>query len=172
VGGHEGGPLPETVRFKIDDGLGGGGVEAAAGPGQQSGVRHLLGQGVPEAVGGLVRDRLLLEELGRAQGGQGPEQVVLGERRHPAEDGGGEAPPDDRRRLEDLLPLLPEPVDAGGQHRLDGGGHADLVEGAGQPVGPGLSGQGAVLDQGADDLLDEERVAAGVSDEVPGQRGE
>ena len=54
-----------------------------------------------------------------------------------------------------------EPVDSGREDRLDGGGHAGVLDRLGQPVGAALALEVAGLDQLADDLLDEERVAAG-----------
>src|SRR5215207_7636688 len=48
-----------------------------------------------------------------------------------------------------------------GEDRLDGRGDAGIRDGLGQAVGPSPALQVTGLDQLADDLLDEERVAAG-----------
>jgi hypothetical protein len=83
----------------------------------------------------------------------------------------GEVAADDRRALQHRLVLCGETIDSRGRHRLHAGGQPGLVQRTTQSVGPRLSGECAVLDQGADHLLDEEGIATGPLRQVAGQWG-
>src|SRR5262245_22784332 len=58
-----------------------------------------------------------------------------------------------------------EPIDARGEHRLDGRGHLCRVECPGDPESPSLADEDAALDQGADRLLEEEGITSGPVEE-------
>jgi hypothetical protein len=58
-----------------------------------------------------------------------------------------------------------EPIDARGEHRLDGRGNVCRVERPGDPEGSSLADEDTALDQRADRLLEEERIALGPVEE-------
>ena len=122
-------------------------------------ARDLLSERMAERVLGLRIQRRLQDELGVAQlpqrlidlgfgpVGGGDQQVaakVLADR-------GG--------RLQDVLGLRTEAVDARGKDRVDSRRHRDVVDLRHEPVAARLALERSGLGELADDLFDEERVA-------------
>jgi len=68
---------------------------------------------------------------------------------------------DHGRGLEYVLVAAREPIDARREDGLNGLGQHDLVDRGGQPVEAAFTTQDTALDERANHLLDEERVAAG-----------
>jgi hypothetical protein len=170
--GDEGGVLVEPVGVEIDEGGCGGGVEPGAALGQERPVGNLLRQGMPEAVFHDAHSRSLLEELGGTQRTQHVGEVLRRLGGHGGEDRLGERPSDHRGHLERRLLPLGKPVDTGGRRRLHGGRHPHVAQRAREPGGAGCTVEGPILHQGAHQLLDEERIAAGALDDVGQQGGE
>jgi hypothetical protein len=161
VPGDHRGPFVEPVRVMLDEGCGHGGVETGPPPGEEGAVGDFLGEGMPEAVIHHAVPLGLLEKLGGAQGPQPVLQVVVAPGRHRSEDRLREGASNDRCGLEQFLVFGGEPVDAGGEHGLHAGRHLDLVEGTDEAPRAGPTGERPVLDEGPNDLFDEERVATG-----------
>src|SRR5207249_9083376 len=65
----------------------------------------------------------------------------------------------DRRGLEQALVLGRKSVDARGENRLDAGGHRNRLGAFHQPVRTARAGEQAGLDERADTLFEEQRVA-------------
>ena len=114
-----------------------------------------------ERVLGLGEERGGVEELRRHERAQRRGEVGLGEPGHAAEEALAELLPDHRRRLQDTLLALAEPIDARREHRLDGRRHGDCLDRPREPIRPPRPGEAASLLERANHLLDEERVAAG-----------
>ncbi len=123
-----------------------GGVQTGALAGEQVVVDRLAEQGVPERVGraagpgedvGLDGAAQRGLEVGGAEAGHRREQLV------------GDLPAGDARDPDHLAGAVVEPVEVHQQHVGELGGHVS-------PGGPG----------GADQLLDEERVALGAVDDL------
>ncbi|MDP2625869.1 MAG: hypothetical protein Q8Q58_03040 [Candidatus Rokubacteria bacterium] len=79
---------------------------------------------------------------------------------------------DDGRGLEQVLLVLREAVDAGGQYRLDGGRRLERGNGPGGAVPAALAGERSRLDQMPHRLLEKERVALRPLDQEGLQRAE
>ena len=129
---------------------------------REPGVRDLADEQVLEAVGGLAGDRrarLAEQELAQEQVVE--QRVdVLDVGREVLERALPEHAPDDRCALEKRLPRRRQMVDARGDERLERVGDAS------RPAVPG-----AALEQHADRLLDEQRVALGPLEQLLRQRG-
>jgi hypothetical protein len=115
---------------------------------------------VPEAVLDGRIEGPLVHELASRERVERSRQLRLGKRDDASQHRLGELLPDHRRRLENPLFLLREPVDARGQHRLHGARDHDRVDRPDQAVGALRPGEVPGLDQRLHRLLDEERVAA------------
>ncbi len=112
-----------------------------------------------EGVLDLRVERLLVDQLGGDEHRQRRGQLLRAFHdppQHPLR----ELPADHRRRLQQRLLGIPEPVDAGLEHGLHRGRDRDLVDLVPQPVDAALAPQRSALGQRVDDLLDEERIAA------------
>jgi hypothetical protein len=125
---------------------------------QLGAVGHLLREGMPEGV--VFRRLGGTEEVGGREALERRGELGRGQIDHRAQQLEGHVVPDHRRGLEHVLVALPEPIDARREDGLNGLGQRDLLDGGGQPVGAAFSLQHAPLDEGANHLLDEERVAA------------
>ena len=82
-----------------------------------------------------------------------------------------EVPPDHRGPLQDRALLRTQPLDAGGQQRVDGGRHLEIGELDARGPAVAFPFERAVVDQHADQLADEERIALAGGQHAPGDRG-
>src|SRR6185295_17137619 len=82
----------------------------------------------------------------------------------------GHVLPDDRGGLEQPLLLWWQSIDPRGEHGLHRRRHLDDRRGSTQPVGSALADQRTRLDQGADALLQEERIPLGTLNEKSSER--
>ena len=147
-------------------------MERLAALQEQAAVRDLVGQGVLERVLALGEQADRIEQLGGLEARERCVQRVvrqLGDglqqrERHVLADHGS--------RLEQTLVVGLETVDASGQDRLDRRRHPEVRQILGQTVGTAPTDQRAGLDQAPDALLQEERVALGLLDQVALQRDE
>ena len=129
-------------------------------------VRHFLDQRVAEHIDRLAKQRPRQDEPLALQG-----RDALGDRRvgqdafdHPLP----EDPSAHGRGLQDALRTGREAVEPGRQHLLHGGGHAWRHARGDHDAALSLDDD-VRLPQAADDLLDEERVAAGAQQDRFGQ---
>ena len=74
------------------------------------------------------------------------------------------------RSLQQVFGLRGQPVEARGQHGLDGGGHLHGDEGLRQAIGPWFTNKPLRLDQRPDALFQEEGIALGAPNEESLQR--
>src|SRR5258705_486628 len=125
-------------------------------------VGDFLGERMLEGVLDLGEEHLLEDQIASAERANGVFQLRLGNLADPLEDRLREALADDRRGLQKAPLALGKPIDARRQQRLDRRRYAELGDGPDQPIRPAPALQAAPLDQRLDDLLDEERIAAGV----------
>jgi len=80
---------------------------------------------------------------------------------------------DHRGPLQQVPVAAVQPVETGRDQRLDGRGHGSGGQVAGHLPATGLAAQPALLDQGGQQLLDEQRVpAGGPGDPLPGRGGQ
>ena len=82
-------------------------------------IRDLLGQRVLEGVLEVGRRAGLVQEFGRLERRETATQVVDRAVDDGLENGEGHVPPNHRGGLEEILLILGEPVDPGGENRLD-----------------------------------------------------
>ena len=138
---------------------------------QDAPVDRLLHQRVLEDVLELGQLPPQPDELGVLQLGQALVHAVahLGDR---PEDAQEEAAADHRRQLQDALDSLVQPVDPGHDHRLDRVRQRHRGERGGEaPVAtPGIADERAIGDEGAEHLLDEEWVPAGLGEDLAADR--
>ena len=136
---------------------GGAAVQQAALGAQQPVVGRLLNQGVPEAVDGFGPPGHLVQEILGAQLGQGGlERLVRGAHRgqQPERELGAEY----GRGPDRVAGRRAEPVHPGPDHALQRLGHL-RARGPAEPPGTPLAHQGPGLEQRAQPLLEEQRVA-------------
>ena len=157
--------VAEVVDVELLDRLDDPSVEQAPPLMQEAAVRHLEGEGVLERVLELREETRLVDELRRLQPGEPGAQRILGEVGHRLQQREGDLSTDDGRRLQQALVGGGQAVDAGGQDRLHGGRHLDAGERLDETADPALADHRTRLHEGADALLEEERVALGASDE-------
>ena len=123
--------LGESIRVQLLDGPPDESVQLPASLHEEGGVGHVLGQRVLEHVRQLGEAPALVDQLERGE----LAEEVLGPLPDPGEavhEATGELPSDHRRELERPLGRLRQPVDARGDHVLDGGGNVDLGHRPGQ----------------------------------------
>src|SRR5262245_63905502 len=106
-------------------------------------VRDLLRQRVPERVLRVRTRPYLMDELRFLERGEDRPERAIVEPDDLPEEWLIELLPDHGRRLEHVLPVLPEAIDAGGEERVDGRRDGQRLERRGEPVGPRASGEGA-----------------------------
>jgi hypothetical protein len=153
--------LGEPVGVQLLGGPADGPVELPTPRHGERAVRDLLGQRVPEGVGGLRREPLLVDQLDGlqlAERGLG----AAAEDAEPLEQTAGEAPSDDRGDLERGPGRLVEPLQARHDDVVHRVGDDDLVQRAGQDDAGSRRPHGAGLLERRDDLLDEEGIALGL----------
>ena len=148
------------------------GVQRAAPFLEEAAIGHLVGEGMLEGVLELREQARLIEKLGGPEVGQAVPQLLFGQLRDRLEDGIGHILSDDRGHLEEALFLPRQPVDPGGQDRLDRGRHLDIVERTHQAVDPTFPDKGLRLDQSPDALLQEEGIPLRALDQEPLERRE
>ena len=136
---------------------------------QDAGVGGLLGERVLEEVLALGQARPLADQLGAEKASEGA--IELG---RPAvqrrERTIAEEAPDDRSVLEQRLGWRRQPVDPRGDHPAERRRNGDSRLRSRWSSSGLLRGGSPCLDQGPDDLLDEERIALGLLQDPPAQR--
>ena len=132
---------------------------------QEGPVGDLVGERVLERVCPLGEHRRLVEELGCLEVRQPVVQRVLGQLGDRVQERERDILADHGGRLQEALLLGWKPVDASCKHGLDGGGHPDAGQWFRQATVSALAGEDLCLDQRADVLLQEERVAVGALDQ-------
>jgi hypothetical protein len=145
-------------------------VQVAALLLEQTRVDDVVGEGMSERVGEVRIEARRVEELRLLQLGQVAEELVGRHPGHRLQQRERQVLADDGARLEERLPLVGQPVDARGQHRLDAVGDLDAGEWLGEAIGAAVADEHLVFDQRAHGFLDEERVAAGALDQHARQR--
>ncbi len=135
-------------------------VQLAAPVLQQAPVGHLVRERVLEGVLQVREELRLVEELRLLQMREPAPQGLLRLLRDRREQRVGHVLADHRGRLQELLLLWRQPVDARRQDRLHRGRDLQRLHRPRQPVRSALSRQRARLHQRAHRLLQEERVAA------------
>ncbi len=134
-------------------------------------VGDLLGQGVLEDVLELGSPAELPDELFPFEVGEvGLEALGFGQA---MEDAVGEDPADHGGLLGDSPRLVGQPVEPGHQDAAERVGDGDALDERGRYPAATVrgAGEGAALDERADDLLDVERVALGLADDQGPGRG-
>ena len=137
----------------------GAAVQQAALGAQQPVVGRLLDQGVPEAVDGFGPPGHLVQEIPGAQLVQGGVQRLAGGA-HRGQQGQGELGAEHGRGPDGVARRRAEPVHPGPDHAFQRLGHL-RARGPAEPPGTVLAHQGAGLQQRAQPLLEEQRVAVG-----------
>ena len=132
---------------------------ARAALGQLGAVGDLPGERVAEGQHPLGVELGFVEEAAVDQLAEGGVELLLAQPGGEAERSRPDLLAHHRGDLQQLLGVRVEAVDASGEDRLHGCRHAGLLDRADQAVGAALALEVAGLDQLADDLLDEERVA-------------
>lgn len=142
-------------------------MDLGTAPDEKVVVDHLVEQRLHEAVG-LGRPRAarrrLLDDLRVAKsleagfdpgriGGNGGKQVRI------------ETRPDDGGAMDEAPHLLRQPIDAREHHRLDADGNVDARLALAHLPARLLAPEDIEIDEAADDLLDEERIAAGACED-------
>jgi hypothetical protein len=146
------------------------GVRPAPAIEQLRAVGHFVGEGMPE--GALARGLGGPEELGRRELLERRGELGLGQIDHDAQQLRRHVASDHGRGLEHVLVARREPVDARRENGLDGLGQRDLLLRAGRRIRAALALQRAALDERANDLLDEEGIAAGLGLDPVAERGQ
>src|SRR4029453_9052449 len=101
----------------------------------------------------LREQTALVQELRRLEAGDPDSEIAALRADDGLEERQGELAPDHRRSLEQFLLLRPQTIDAGGQHRLTGGGPPEYRERPGQVERAPLPDHDLRLDQGPHALL-------------------
>ena len=154
------------------DGLHDARVQRVPAVPDEAGIRDLLGERVCEGVRDLRVELDLVQELALLEPAKAGPQLVLGDvggrREQPARDvladGGG--------RLQHLLVLGGESIDARGERGVHALGNMRDRRGLLRAVRPALAGEDAVLHEVADALLEEEGIALRPLDQELPDRGE
>ena len=134
---------------------------------KQVAVGHVVGQRVSEAVFVIGKQTRLVEELAGLQLGEATPEIRLGRPDDLPKDAEGDVVTDDRRRLEPLLLMGRQPVDARGEEGVHARRDLDGVDGAGRAIRPRLADEELRLGQTPHALLEEERVALRARDQEP-----
>src|SRR5262249_19797784 len=140
-------------------------VELLAALQQNGVVSNLLGQRVLEDVFHIRDRRLLVHEFAKLQIADQPLEFVLrspGDGPREAED---ELAAQHRQRLEEILFVVAQPIDAGGEDRLHGRGYAERGKRPHQLDCSVRPLKRAFIEQRLHRLLHEERRAAGGLDD-------
>jgi hypothetical protein len=124
-------------------------------------VGHFLREGMPETA--LARRPRGAEELGRREPLERRGEIGSRQIDHDAQQLRRHISADHGRGLKHVLVARRESIDARGEDGLDGLGQCDLLDRGGRRVRAALAAQHAPFDERANDLLDEERIAAGTS---------
>ena len=140
--------------------------------GEETAVRHLLRQRVLERVLRIGKEACLVQKLRGLQKRELSAHALLGLIGDGVEQNERDVLSDDSGRLQQLLLRRWEPVNPGGQDRLDRGRNLNIVECLGEAIGPALTHQGLRLYEGPHALFQKERVAIRPLDEQCPQRGQ
>jgi hypothetical protein len=148
-------------------------VQLRPRPLEHATVGGVAGEAMVEAQRRLAQEpgRVGLDQLAAPERFQARVEIGLLPRQQVGEGGARELPADHRRALEHRAFLRTQPLDANGEQRVDGGRHLELRDL--DPGGPAvaLALQRAVLDEHADQLADEERVALAGREHAARDRG-
>ena len=159
VPAEDGGHLVRSaVRRRLERPRGAAVQQAALGA-QQPVVGRLLDQGVPEAVDGLAAPGHLVQQVPGAQLVQGGAQRLAGGA-HRGQQGQGELGAEHGRGPDGVARRRAEPVHPGPDHALQRLGQL-RARGLAEPPGALLAHQRPGLQQRAQPLLQEQRVAVG-----------
>ena len=126
---------------------------------QEGGIRHLLGERVPEGVLEVGKEARFQHESTSLEVGETTSNVLLGLTGHRLKQRERHVVTDDSRRLEQALVLGRQAIDTRRQQALDAGRNLNGLEGRGETIGARFTGERLRLHESPDGLLDEERVA-------------
>src|SRR6266700_4619624 len=163
--------LPQSVALESLDLRDNPRVDGAPAIGEETAVRHLLCQRVLEGVLRIGKQACRIQKLRGLQKRELSAHALLGFIGDGLEQNERDVLPDDRGRLQQLLLRGWEPVNPGGQERLDRARNLNIVECLRKAIGPALTHQGLRLYEGSHTFLEKERVAIGPLDEQCPQRG-
>src|SRR6516162_2903043 len=142
----------QPVRIGPLDGLHYSYVEGAPPALEKAPVGHFVAQRVGERVLDIRQERKLAQEFSGLEASDRGVQLILG-------DLGMHVLPEHRCRLQERLIGSAEPVDAGGDYRLDRRGDLDGWLRAHQSVGPAVPEQSTGLHKRPHALLQKKRIA-------------
>jgi hypothetical protein len=161
VVGEQGGAVRGLVAGQVFDRLRHRGVRLSPPLSQLRRVGHLLRERVLERERDLRIQGLLVQELGPYEPMQSIPEVIALELRHGGEQRLSKLPADHRRRVEQLLLALRQPIDASREQRLHGPGNRELRDRPFEPEASARAAERSRLDQPLDHLLDEEGISCG-----------
>src|SRR5262245_40505751 len=150
----------EAIGKAYLDGFHEPGMEQAAALGRQSRIDRLVGQRVLERVLEVGEQACLLEELGGLKAPKPGAHHLLRGLRNGEKKEHGYVVADNRSSLEEALVLGRQALDAGVQDGLHRGRDLQVLNGTGESITTPIEDECACLDQRADTLLQEERVAS------------
>ncbi len=159
--------LDQALRPQPLDRAGDARVQRAPARLREAAVSDVVGEHVAKGVLEIGEEPRLVEELAGLQRGELPRQVRVTLVRDLLEQDQRDVGAHHRGRLEQALGAVRQPVDAGGQDRLDGMRDLERLDGPRLPVGARLSREHADLAQGPDRLLEEEGVTIRQLDQEP-----
>jgi hypothetical protein len=151
--------LGRIFDCELLEGIADAAVQRATSALGQAGVRSLLDEPMPETVFRRRPPPLLDDELEPLELRQRLPQLLL--RCHSFQQRQPESAADHRGNADDLLRGRAQPVEPGLQRLLDEHRNPELGDADCQLVAPVLASKGTALDEVAQRLLEEERVAAG-----------
>ena len=124
-------------------------------------LRHLVRERVAESVLDLGIEQLLVNEVRAAQRHDGTFEIFPREIADPAQQLLGKPEPDRRGGLQHRLLALRQAVDARGKDAVHRRRNLESIDRRAEAIRASFPDEAARLDQRVNDLLDEERVAAG-----------
>ncbi len=158
--------LGDPVAVQGADGLDDAGMQRAAAPGEEAAVGHIVGALVAlERVLEIAEGASLVEELGGLQMPQALAEGILGRSAISRSSANGTSLPTTAADCSRGFSSGDNRSIRGGENGLHRRRHLDARDGPGEPGASGVAGQGAPLDERADALLEEQRVAFGAPDQ-------
>ena len=162
--------LDQPVRVECFEARDDGRVKGALLIPPEAAVGHLMGQGVLERVREVRDEASLVDELRRLEPLDGPRKVGLGQIGDRLEQRIRYVLADDGGRLKHLLVFRRKLVDAGRQHRAHSRWNRRALKVVRRSVRATYAHQGAHVDEAADALLEEERIAPRPFDQKSSER--
>ena len=161
--------LPDP-RF---DPVGKASVQLGARTLQQAPVGRVADQHVVEAQNRFAKEPagVGLDQLAAPQRFEAGVEVGHVPRQQVGNSGAREVAPDDRGALQDGALVRAQPLDAGGEQRVNGGRHLEAGERDARRPAVALARERAVLNEHAHQLADEQRIALAGGQHAPSQRG-